>query len=444
MSIQTATLIPADQDGSYPALTGVVPAPVGKRIGALVLELVIITVVIYGGSAALMAFGLAAGAYEFAVYGPMVLAWGAAVFFLVLQIWCLVKRGHWFGGVLLKMTHVNVQTGRPDPGKVVLKFVLQWVISSLTLGLGFLIIALASMRPTTGRNWFDRVTGLMVIDLKNGPLPQGASSAAAPQTIAPAAQGASAIASVHLPQPATPGHLSASAAVTSTTAPPFAAPQTLAPPPTSSSIASTPPPPPPPADLAQQPSVPVLQNPFGPPAGASHRPIVPVDRPGADAFIEATPFAASRPASASPPPAPPLSAPVVVNERELAPQTDFGETVLDSVALAPAGGVRELVVDGNMVLPQGQITLLGRNPIVMPQLESAVPIPLDDPAMKISKSHLAVGLEDGRWWVMDLHSTNGTVLVDAVGNVSRCEAGVSTAVDPGSVIRFGTHEIAAR
>lgn len=452
MIMQTAAVIPADEDGSYPALAGVVPAPVGRRIGALVLETAIITVAFYGGSAALMAIGLASGSYDLAMYGPAVLGWGVAIAMLGAQIWCMLKRGHWVGGVLLKITHVNVQTGQPDPGKVFLKFLLQWIISTVTLGIGFIIIALVTMRSTTGRNWFDRVTGLMVIDLKNGPLPTAATATAAQYAMQPMPLAPSAIASVSLPQPPAWSPFAASPSAVGPPAPtavPFMEVPAFAPAPMNRPPAAVPPPPPPVSTRPQQAAVPapsafVSQNPFGSPVAAPSQPIVPVDRPGADAFIEATPFSAAKLMPTPLPPAPLITAPVVVNERDLAPQADFGETVLDAAVLAPVGGARELVVDGDLVLPQGQITLLGRNPIALPTMESAVPIALADPAMKISKSHLAVGLVDGKWWVMDLHSTNGTAIVDANGTTTRCEPGVSTPMEPGNVIRFGSHEITAR
>lgn len=449
MTMQTAVVIPADEDGSYPALAGVVPAPVGRRVGALVLEAAIVAVVVYGGGAALMAIGLASGLYDLAVYGPLVLNSGALIGMVGGQIWCMLKRGHWIGGVLLKMTHVNVQTGQPEPGKVFLKFLLQWIISSVTFGIGFFIIAMVTMRSTTGRNWFDRMTGLMVIDLRNGPLP--ATAAAAQQAMVPVPSAPSAIAPVRLPQAPAQGTFAASPDAVGGPGPMSAAIMDVpafAPTPVNRPPAAVPPPPPA-SSTPEQAGIPapqaqILQNPFGPPVAAPSQPITTVDRPGADAFIQATPFSTAQPVTTPLPAAPSISAPVVVNERDLPPQADFGETVLDAAVLDPVGGARELVVDGDLVLPEGQITLLGRNPIALPTMESAVPIALADPAMKISKSHLAVGLEDGSWWVMDLHSTNGTAIVDATGATTRCEPGVSTPVEPGDVIRFGTHEITAR
>ena len=452
MSIQTMATIPTDEEGSYPALAGVVPAPVGKRVGALVLEAAIVLIVYQGLDAVILAIGVAQGNYTLLQQGPQVLGWLQFFTAVGVQVWCMVKRGHWLGGVLLKITHVDVETGQPAPGKVLKKFLLQYAINLVTLGIGFLIIALVSMRSTTGRNWLDRMTGLMVIDIKNGPMPSATAAAGAARVTYPM----TVIAPVGVPSP--PPLPQSANPFASATPPPFqtptnrfaqtstlaAAPFTQSPPP--SPAAAPLPPPSVAAPLPPLPaSSPALQNPFSPRTAAPIQPIVPVDRPGADAFIEATPFSSAAPQAAPPLPAPLLGAPAVVNERDIVPQVDVGETVLDAAVFTPAtGGLRELVVDGDLILPNGQITLLGRNPTGSPTLESAVPIALADTDLKISKTHLAVGLEDGAWWVMDLHSTNGTTIVHTSGNHTRCEPGVSTPVAPGDVVRFGTHEIKAR
>lgn len=449
MSIQTMATIPTDEEGSYPALAGVVPASVGKRIGALVLEVVVITIVYQGLAAVILAIGVAQSNYALLLQGTQVLAWILAITFLALQVWCMLQRGHWFGGVLLKITHVDVETGKAAPGKVIKKFLLQYAINLVTFGIGFLIIALVSMRSTTGRNWFDRMTGLMVIDIKKGPMPSASAAADAAQLAAPT----TVIAPVGLPSPPLDP---AASPFTNAVVPPSQpsingfveepsyahAPTNQLPPP----VAAPLPPLPATAPLATPPaSSPVLQDPFSPRSAPPIQSIVPVDRPGANAFIEATPFFSQPSASAPPPPAPLLSTPAVVNERDVVQQVDAGETVLDAAVFTPAtDGLRELVVDGDLALPNGQITLLGRNPTGSPTLESAVPIALADPEMKISKTHLAVGLVDGAWWVMDLHSTNGTTILHSSGSHTRCEPGVATPVGADDVVRFGTHEIRAR
>ncbi len=444
MSIQTMATIPTDEEGSYPALAGVVPAPVGKRVGALVLEAAIVLIVSQGLGAVILAIGVAQGNYTLLLQGPQVLGWLLFFTAVGVQVWCMVKRGHWLGGVLLKITHVDVETGQPAPGKVMKKFLLQYAINLVTLGIGFLIIALASMRSTTGRNWFDRMTGLMVIDIKNGPMPSATAAAGAAQVAYPPM---TVIAPVGLPSP--PPLPQSANPFASATTPPFQTPtnrfaetSTLA----AAPFTQSPPPIPAAAPLPPLPmSSPALQDPFNPRTVAPIQPIAPVDRPGADAFIEATPFSPAAPQAAPPLPAPLLGAPAVVNERDVVPQVDVGETVLDVAVFTPAtGGLRELVVDGDLILPNGQITLLGRNPTGSPTLESAVPIAVADSDMKISKTHLAVGLEDGAWWVMDLHSTNGTTIVHTTGTHTRCEPGASTPVAPGDMVRFGTHEIKAR
>ena len=74
--------------------------------------------------------------------------------------------------------------------------------------------------------------------------------------------------------------------------------------------------------------------------------------------------------------------------------------------------------------------LVGRNPGPEPSADHVVAI--DDPERSISKVHLAFGLEaDGRLWVMDRGSTNGTVVVGPDGRSAALVAGSRATVAPG-------------
>jgi pSer/pThr/pTyr-binding forkhead associated (FHA) protein len=69
-------------------------------------------------------------------------------------------------------------------------------------------------------------------------------------------------------------------------------------------------------------------------------------------------------------------------------------------------------------------------------------VAIDDPERSISKVHLAFGLEpDGRLWVMDRGSTNGTVVVGPDGRSAALVAGSRATVAPGWTVRFGRRTV---
>ena len=84
---------------------------------------------------------------------------------------------------------------------------------------------------------------------------------------------------------------------------------------------------------------------------------------------------------------------------------------------------------------------IGRNP--GPEAGTDHVVAIDDPQRSISKVHLAFGLEaDGRLWVVDRGSTNGTVVVGpdgADGGAGRRVAGHGRR--PGWIVRFGRRSV---
>jgi len=95
-------------------------------------------------------------------------------------------------------------------------------------------------------------------------------------------------------------------------------------------------------------------------------------------------------------------------------------------AAAPAGG-RLVVVDGaESGVPPGAsfglapVTRVGRRP--------ECTIALDEPF--VSAEHAELAYDNGRWWLRDLGSTNGTFL-------NGTPVTVATGVRPGDVVQFG-------
>lgn len=108
--------------------------------------------------------------------------------------------------------------------------------------------------------------------------------------------------------------------------------------------------------------------------------------------------------------------------------------VLGSQERAAGSGVRETSPVGKLVVVDGAesgvppgvsfaleaVTLVGRRP------EST--IALDEPF--VSAEHAEMAYDNGRWWLRDLGSTNGTFL-------NGTPVTVATGVRPGDVVQFG-------
>lgn len=111
---------------------------------------------------------------------------------------------------------------------------------------------------------------------------------------------------------------------------------------------------------------------------------------------------------------------VRVTSRELIALAGQGQTV------APAGG-RLVVVDGaeshlapGAAFALRPVTRVGRHP------ESTIAI--DEPF--VSSEHAELAYDNGRWWLRDLGSTNGTF-------VNGAPVSVATGVRPGDIVQFG-------
>lgn len=98
-----------------------------------------------------------------------------------------------------------------------------------------------------------------------------------------------------------------------------------------------------------------------------------------------------------------------------------------------------------LVLPDGRHieldddVVLGRAPIAPESSPSARSISLSVPT--ISKTHVLIGHDDDGVWLVDLHSSNGTEVLDATGASERAVPGYRLAVAAGSHVRLGTDTI---
>ena len=81
--------------------------------------------------------------------------------------------------------------------------------------------------------------------------------------------------------------------------------------------------------------------------------------------------------------------------------------------------------------------VLGRDPAPDPASPGAAPIPLQDPARSVSKTHALVEVVDDRVVITDLHSTNGTRVLSAEGLVHELEPGLATRAESGATVLLG-------
>lgn len=81
--------------------------------------------------------------------------------------------------------------------------------------------------------------------------------------------------------------------------------------------------------------------------------------------------------------------------------------------------------------------VLGRDPGPDAARPGAAPIPLQDPARSVSKTHALVEVVDDRVMITDLHSTNGTRVLTAEGLVHELEPGMATRAESGTTVLLG-------
>lgn len=96
-----------------------------------------------------------------------------------------------------------------------------------------------------------------------------------------------------------------------------------------------------------------------------------------------------------------------------------------------------LALDTGQVVQLSGTSLIGRAPVAAGPWAQAQPVPVDDPAFSISKTHAVITYDGGRLVIQDLQSTNGTVVVEPSGAATQVLPGMMVPVPVGSTIRLG-------
>ncbi|MDO5683782.1 MAG: FHA domain-containing protein [Propionibacteriaceae bacterium] len=294
-----------------------------------------------------------------------------------LSLWAILGRGARLGGLLLGQRWVRLPSGERSGGRLLGKLLAQSALGLVTLGIGEPIISFATFRADDHRTAFDRWLDLFLV--------------------APARQ-----------QPAPP-----------------------------------PRPPAPSPSGSQQPGS-ITQ------VGVRHT--------NAE-FIESLPWRGDQ--VAQPVNAPtPARRPAVVRRRPptrpppprqapAAPHGGAAQTpgaagsVEDHTVFAPhaegAQNVRPLWLwldDGQRVELTGTV-VFGRAPATPSDLQNVTLRALPDPSMRMSKTHLAIGIDPAGVWIQDLHSSNGVRVTHPGGAATTLSPGESTPSPVGSRIEFG-------
>jgi len=81
--------------------------------------------------------------------------------------------------------------------------------------------------------------------------------------------------------------------------------------------------------------------------------------------------------------------------------------------------------------------LVGRNPVAQPGEYVEHLIAVVDAGKSVSKTHLEFGQDDGRFWVSDRYSTNGSTVRPPDAETRRCEPGRRYFVVRGTRVDIG-------
>ena len=370
------TTTPAPMSPAPPLPDGVVPAPGARRLGAFLIDAVLITVAYYGITAVALAMGLASGSIDTlmtmtTVSGLIVIALAAA---MTAWLWA---RGYTPGHRLLGLRWAAWDGAGPAGARSVGWYALAGLVGTPTLGVVPIITLLVT--DPQGRNWIDRVCGTVVVIA-------GPAGSAAPR-------------SGPIAVPGTAGMSRAPGAAGPV--PAFV------------------------EDTQEQ-----------PPLTASQL----RDRLGAAAAAGAAdgPFAAI-PAIPTVPTAPTALAAPVALAAAAEPIGDgriFAPTPAPA-GPAPAPAATLVMDTGQRIVLVAPRTLLGRAPVAVAPWEEADTVPVTDPDRSISKTHLAVLLDGDRLSVRELGSTNGSAVVGTDGARTTLLMGQDVVVPDGARIELG-------
>lgn len=149
------------QDNANSALAGYVPATMGARFLARLLESLV------WGLVVAVALLLAMTAFTGALVLAAILLLASP--FAALAV--LLTTGATVGNLLMGQRQVSATTGEVAAGATFLKYLLTGVVGTVTCGLGNVALLL-TIKPPFNQHWADRAAGIVVIDARRGRVPR--------------------------------------------------------------------------------------------------------------------------------------------------------------------------------------------------------------------------------------------------------------------------------
>lgn len=384
-------------------------APVSRRVMAYVIDALIAFAVamVFGIIGAALVINSEGDAQIGAMFGASALvlvgaaAW--AVAFTVMQ-----GGAGSLGMRALKLRLAHEESGtRIGFGKALLRNIVFWLTGTIVVGY------FSPLFDSSGRSqgWHDKAVGVLMLDSRSG-------EAATTALATPAFIGAPPTEHSPLANLASPTAMPAPAA------------------PPAPEHASTPAVPE--APLPAQPNPPVAADPViawvpgvtqdGPPSLA---PSVPAER--------ATPAVSPIPENLPPvPPLPPLptgplEVTVLRDDVAAASGSEPDDDDIEQTRISIPGHRLVFTWDDGTKVAVSQRTLFGRNPA--PEA-GAVAVAVRDETLSLSKTHFEASADVRGGWIMDRHSTNGTMLVRD-GHRTQCEPGEKVSIRLGDALEIG-------
>jgi len=364
---------------------GVSVGPLGRRLVAHLIDAVVPAVLL----------GVVAGTGDPGVQAVDVVALALLAVWALVVWWMFATRAAGPGMRLMKLQLVGFRDGRPIGwGRFLVRALVLGLLG--VTGLGLLLMLFFLLRQPRYQGWHDLAADSVVIKER----------ILAPRTARPAT---AAVGATRKPAPGTQGDT----------------PRPLTPP--SSSFGVDP-------VAGALPATALPMAPTGVEAG-----MAPV-APGAVA-------AGQVPAAAEP--AEPAES---VRPAELTEQPDSGERteriappVPGPRADSPAPARRwTAVLDDGREVPVRGLVLLGRNPQPRPGEETAELVKVADETRTVSKSHLALDVDDDGLVVVDRGSTNGSTVTTPDGVTTPCVPEQRVEAMEGSVVSMGDHWLTVR
>lgn len=139
----------------------------------------------------------------------------------------------------------------------------------------------------------------------------------------------------------------------------------------------------------------------------------------------------------------PVTQPMIVAEDEDMARTHLVPVDKGPVAPRSATDGWQLRLDDGRTVSVRGLVLIGRNPQARPD-EQADLVQTGIENRMVSKTHLAVGIDDAGLYVMDRGSTNGTAIANSDGEFEPCAPGDVVHVGEGQIVYFGDRHLEVR